>query len=199
MPLPSYHDPRVRGQTRGPGGSFGGSSTNLQGGSSGNLYQSQAASGWASGGGRFGASSAYLDDPENALDGQQVPQRRGSILGVFSEGLKKSWTSLGSITTQAAAAMMGSSGLGRSHEDISSPYRAQAAHFDEESGGSSAQGSYGTEAGGQPATLPGGLNYLAAPRGSVAAGTSDQHLLPRHSRGYGTQGDNRRGSGILPS
>ncbi|KAJ3152533.1 hypothetical protein HDU89_001224 [Geranomyces variabilis] len=198
MPLPSYHDPRVRGQTRGPGGSFGGSSTNLQSGSSGNLYQSQAASGWATGGNRFGSSSAYLDDPENAMDGQQIPQRRGSILGVFSEGLKKSWSSLGNITTQAAAAMMGSSGLGRSNEDVSSPHRAQASHFDEESGGPSGQNFYGAEAVGQPATLPGGLTYLSAPRGSVSAGTSDQHLLPRHSRSYGTQGDNRRGS-ILPS
>ncbi|KAJ3157519.1 hypothetical protein HDU86_003168 [Geranomyces michiganensis] len=203
MPLPSYHEPRAPGQTRGSVNNlygYGGSSSNLPGGSSANLYQGQANSGWATGGG-FGKSSARFDDPETAMDGQQqgLPPRRGSVLGVFSEGLKKSWTSLGNITSQAAAVMMGSSGLGRSNEDMSSsssnPYRTHASQFDEEAGGDTDQRSYGTD-GGEPATLPGGL----LSRGPASQGATDQHLLPRKMRTYGTQGgDNRRGSSILPS
>ncbi|TPX60682.1 hypothetical protein PhCBS80983_g01633 [Powellomyces hirtus] len=189
MPLPSYNERKEQLRA---------STNNLYSHSTHNLYNATGASA-----GGFGGSATNLEDPEAALEGQeshhQPQNRRGSIMQVFSNELKKSWTSLGSLTAHAASALMGSSPLNRntsSNEMLPGAGNRPRSTFDEESG-SSANRAHSTNPGNEH-TVPGGLmNYLSSPRGSTAG--SDQHLLPRHNRGYGSQGTTARGrSNILP-
>ncbi|TPX65320.1 hypothetical protein SpCBS45565_g05267 [Spizellomyces sp. 'palustris'] len=158
-----------------------------------NYYKSSGGnSGFAAGG-----SLPNLNDPEAGLDSNEPHLERGrrpSMLQVFGSELKKSWASLGSLTAQAATALMGTNNpLSResSSTDILPGSGYNPRGYDEESGASMNAGNPNLDS-----NMPGGLfSYLSSPRGSVVA--TDQHILPRHTSSR-QQAAGRKQS-ILPS
>ncbi|KAI9009673.1 hypothetical protein BC832DRAFT_381085 [Gaertneriomyces semiglobifer] len=132
-------------------------------------------------------SAPNLHDPEAGLDHDVEQQqqhytdkRRGSVLQVFGSELKKSWTSLGNITMQAAHAVMNSNPLTRtsSHGDNILPTH---------NSNSSQNMAYK-----EHETQDNGLYGYFNPNNGMPGGPSEQQVVVPQQR-------KKQGQGILPT